>query len=167
MKRYVRVTGVVGACLIVFGLAGCRQPDGRLPSKVGEQFNKTEDISRDLQNLAGKATGAISDLHEDLGTMGPATPPADLSNQLASALDGALAGRKLSDQDARRLADTLFVVVTARDLSRKQIEQLGTDLGAELKKLGVQDPAVERVTTAAYKLQAAMTTNVKRWYHVL
>src|ERR1044072_3684761 len=133
MNQRVRISMEAVLCLAVGAVTGCRQPDGQIPVKEGEQINKTQDISRDLQNVAGKAAGAAGDLHDDLSTMNSTPPPRNLSQDITTALDGALAGKKLPDDEAKKLADTLFVVITARDLNRKQIEQINTELTEELK----------------------------------
>src|SRR5688572_4575362 len=99
MNQCVRLFMAAALCLAVGSVAGCRQPDGQIPSKEGEQINKTQDISRDLQNIAGKTAGAAGDLHDDLGTMNSNPPPRNLSQELTTALDSALAGKKLPDDE--------------------------------------------------------------------
>ena len=144
---------------------GCRQPDGTMPVPDGEQPNKIEDISRDLQNVAASDTNAPGELADDLSSVDPLKRPPEQITALSKHLGTALGGRQLSDADAEKMAHLLFVALAGRELSESQIEQVGADLRATLMSVGAEAQAAEQVSTAAQELTSAITRNKKRWYH--
>lgn len=166
MKRtaFHRCAFALSATLLVT-IAACKQPDGTIPTPTGEQPNKIEDISRDLQNLAAKDGNAPVELADDLSSLDPIQRPPDKITQLSKDLAGALAGRPLSDADARRVAELVFVAVSARELSESQIEQVSADLRTTLTGIGADAQAADRVSATATELASSITRNRKRWYH--
>jgi hypothetical protein len=166
MMRVMRSL-MLGAAVVILaiGAAGCRQADGEIPMPQGEDPNKIQDIARDLQNVAGGAADAATDLRDDLDGFPGMRPPA-LLRQLTAAVVEALQMKSLPDAQAQELARLLFVAVTAEELSPAQIEQLGNDLEAALASAGADGGAAARVEAAVTELQAAVTLNRKRWYHL-
>jgi hypothetical protein len=160
MKRLLLAL-VAAVCLS----AGCRQPEGTIPQPAGEQVNKTEDISRDLLAVARRENGAVNDLRDDLENLTGEQPPAHLVEGLSSGLETALAGKTVADDVAMKLATQLFVSVSARELSQRQIESLRTEVTATLTGIGVAPPQADTVATAVGEIQHAMTTNRRRWWH--
>jgi hypothetical protein len=144
---------------------GCKQPDGTMPAPTGEQPNKIEDISRDLQNLAAKDGNAPAELADDLSSLDSFQRPPEKITQLSKELAGALGGTSLSDADAKRVANLVFVAVSARELSESQIEKVSADLRTTLTSLGAQAQAADRVSATATELASSITRNRKRWYH--
>jgi hypothetical protein len=153
-----------GAALLLT-LAACRQADGAMPVPAGEQPNKVEDISRDLQNLTSGDANAPIELSDDLSSLDPLQRPAASITAISKDLGAALGGKTLSDADAKRIATLLFVALSARELSDAQIEQVGADLQTTLVAVGAETQAAARVSTAAKSLASEITRNQKRWYH--
>ena len=162
-------TGRCAALLLGAGLlltiAGCRQPDGTLPAPQGDQTNRIQDISRDLQNLAAKDANAPSELYDDLTYLEATPRPEPPLRELSQALASALGGTKLSDEDANTIANHLFVAVSGRDLSEAQVQKVGDDLRASLVEVGANPQAAERAAVATTALAGEVSENKKRWYH--
>lgn len=146
-------------------LSACRQPEGTIPQPAGEQVNKTEDISRDLLAVARRENGAVNDLRDDLGNLTGEQPPPHLVEGLSSGLETALAGKTVADDVAMKLATQLFVSVSARELSQRQIESLRKEVTATLTGIGVAAPQADTVATVVGEIQEVMTTNRRRWWH--
>ena len=164
-RSIVRTQGVAACAALLLMLAGCGQPDGTMPTPQGEQPGRIDDISRDLQNVAGKNPDAPAELFDDLTNLDPAPRPANRVKELSQALSDALADKPLPDAEAKRLAEVLFTAIAVRDLSESQIEQVGTNLREALVTIGAQAEVAERAKTAAVALASEVTQNKKRWYH--
>ena len=156
----------LGIAGILLGAAGCRQPIGEVPVPAGEQPNKIEDVGRDLQNVATGAPDAEADLREDLASLDSTPRPAELVDELAAALAAALAGTDPEVAEAEAVAQALFVVLTARDLSGAQVDEEAAGLGAALVAAGGDPMAADRAAAVAIALQAEITLNPRRWYHL-
>jgi len=166
MKRMTwRAAGVAACAVALLTLAGCRQPDGSVPAPQGEQTNRIDDISRDLQNVARNDSNAPAELLDDLTYLESVPRPPERLKELGDALSAALRGAKLPDTEAKRVATLLFQMVNARDLSESQIAQIGTDLRAALVMAGATPEAADRVALAGAALAGEVTQNKKRWYH--
>lgn len=152
--------------VLSLAVAGCRQSDGDVPQPQGEQVNKAEDLSRDLQAVASSQQGALNDLRDDLGNLSGQTPPAHLVGELSARLSTALAGTTLSDEAAMRLADKLFVATTARDLSERQQVMVRADVTGALTSAGVPQAKAEPVGEVVADIQTAIGENRKRWWHL-
>lgn len=152
--------------LVVTLAGGCRQADGVAPTPEGEQVNKIEDIGRDLQNIANGDAAAPGELLDDLRGLDETSRPEAIVKALAASLGTALQGRALPDESARALAAELFAASTGRDLSRRQINRIGTRITEILQSTGAPDAAVEAAATAATDLAADVTENRRRWYHL-
>lgn len=166
MRGRMRSTARAAAALmIVLAAAGCRQPDGVVPAPQGDQTNRIEDISRDLQNVANRDANAPAELLDDLTYLEPVPrPPAQLK-EFADSLAVALGGAKLPDPEARQMATLVFQLVAARDMSEAQIEQVATDLRELLVKVGAMPQPADRAAAAGSALAGEVTQNQKRWYH--
>ena len=165
MKRMTRRYAVIASAALLVTLASCKQPDGAMPVPTGEQPNKLADISRDLQNLAAKDANATTELSDDLSSIDPVRRSPESINELSQRLATALGGTALSDEDAARVANQLFVAMSAQELSRSQIEQVGTDLQTMLTGIGADAQAAAAVSTTAKELASTITRNRERWYH--
>ena len=156
--------------LVLFAVAamltGCRQPDGAVPAPQGESVNKTEDIRRDLLNLAAGDRAARQDLQVDLANLTGDGTPEHLAEQLSSDLEVALRGIQLTDEDSKQLAGSLYVVLAGRELSERQIELLRNQVTAHLADAGVDAEAAARVGEAAEQVQQAVGRNRRRWWHL-
>lgn len=160
-----RVAGVATSAVVLLTLAGCRQPDGSMPAPQGEQTNRVDDISRDLQNVARGDSNAPAELLDDLTDLESVPRPPARLKELADALSVALRGAKLPDPDAKRISTLIFQMVAARELSEVQIAQTGSDLRDALVKVGATPAAADSVSSAGSALAGEVTENKKRWYH--
>lgn len=163
--RMMGAVRLAAALTVVLALAGCRQPDGEVPAPHGDQVNRIEDLSRDLQNLARQDADAPAELLDDLINLEPVPRPEDQLKALADALAAALAGATLPDADAREISTLVFQLVAAREMSESQIEQVSSDLRDLLVKAGAMPEPAERAAAAAADLAGEVTKNRKRWYH--
>jgi hypothetical protein len=159
-----RIVFVVAVAVASAAMSGCRQPDGAVPKQDEEQVNRTADLSRDLQNVARGDQNAVNDLADDLQVIGRLPAPPERVRELAGALQTALAGKTISDEAARRLADSLFVVMAARQLSERQVETLQTEITIQAKAAGADDARAANIANAVARLQGDVTANRKRWY---
>jgi hypothetical protein len=147
-------------------VAGCRQSDGTISEPRGEQINKADDISRDLQGVAAAEQGAAKDLRDDLGNLSGEPPPDHLVGELANRLNQALSGTTLSEAAAKAIAEKLFVASTARDLSERQQAMLRTEVTTVLTSAGVPQAKAEPVADVVDEIQTAIGENRKRWWHL-
>jgi hypothetical protein len=159
------MASIAAAVLLALTLAGCRQPEGSMPAPQGEQNNRIDDISRDLQNLANSDANAPAELLDDLTYLEPVPRPPARLKELADSLAVALRGTKLPDAEARQMATLVFQLVAARDMSESQIAQVGSNLRDALVKAGGQPEPAERAAAAGVTLAGEITQNKKRWYH--
>jgi hypothetical protein len=145
-------------------LAACRQPDGTMPMPDAEQVDRIEDLSRDLQNVAAGNETAAKELADDLEVIGRMPVPAERVQELVRALETSLQGKTLSEDAAKRLAESMFLVMSARQLSDRQIETLQTEVTTQVKALGADEAAATNVASAAGRLQEDVRGNRRRWY---
>jgi|SRR5688572_22345913 len=160
-----RVACAAATAALLLTLTGCRQPDGTLPAPQGDQANRVDDISRDLQNVARNDSNAPAELLDDLTYLESVPRPPERLKAMADALSAALRGSKLPDAEAKRVATLVFQMVAARELSEAQIAQLGSELRDGLVKAGAMPEAAQRVSSAGAALAGEVTENKKRWYH--
>lgn len=165
MKRILlqwRAALAVAACVCV--VASCKQPEGKMPTPTGDQPNRIVDVSHDLRNVARKDSSAPSELLDDLTTLnGAPRSPARLK-ALGDALVSALGGKNLPDETAKKIADFLFVLISAGDLSRSQIQDVGAQLRETLISVQVTPDQADLASGAAIALANEVTTNHRRWY---
>jgi hypothetical protein len=164
-RRTRRLAGGAVSAVLVMALAGCRQPDGSMPLPAGEQTNRVDDISRDLQNVARSDSSAPAELLDDLTYLESVPRPPERLKELGDALTASLRGGTLPDPEAKRVSTLIYQMVAARDLSESQIAQIGTDLRETLVKAGSTPEAADRVAAAGSALAGEVTQNKKRWYH--
>jgi hypothetical protein len=153
------------ALLAAVFLVACRQPEGTVPEPAGEQANKTEDISRDLMAVAEQDQSGVADLKNDLENLTGLQPPPHLVDDLSTHLASALAGSKLAEDSAMKLANHLFVALAARELNERQVTLLQHEVRNTLMSVGVPQPKAEPVTEAVAEIQRAITANRRRWWH--
>jgi hypothetical protein len=159
----MRFTTMVLLAAALLG-AGCRQPEGTIPQPAGEQANKTDDISRDLLAVARQDEQGLADLQSDLANLTGDETPRHLLENLVMRLNDALAGTQLTEETARTLARHLFVTISVRELSERQVETLRKEVASTLAAAGVPPPKAEPVAAAVAEIQQAVTTNRRRWW---
>ncbi len=151
---------------LVLCAAACRQADGPMPTPSADQNNEIGDIARDMVNVVNKDPQAAEDLRSDLskyGTDAEETAQIDaLAQEMAKVLDGA----RLDDQTAQRLASTLWITVTAKQLSTRQVDGLGREVKNALASAGVAEDRAQPIANRLGDVQRVITDNPKRWYQV-
>jgi hypothetical protein len=145
---------------------GCRQADGPMPTPNREQANEIGDIARDLINVANKDPQAPDELRGDIAKYGSNDAAVQQMSDLAREVSQALAGARLDDQSAQNLATTLWVGLTARELSERQVETLGRDVKAALASTGVPEDRAQSIADRLNAVQKTITANPRRWYQV-
>jgi hypothetical protein len=166
MKETTWRIGAAAICAaVLLTLAGCRQPEGAMPAPQGEQPNRIDDISRDLQNVARNDSNAPAELLDDLTSLEAVPRPPERLKALADTLTTALRGSKLPDEEAKRVATLVFQLVAARELNETQIAQIGSELRDALVKVGATPERAQPAAAAAMALASEVTENKKRWYH--
>jgi PBP1b-binding outer membrane lipoprotein LpoB len=156
--------GFIGAAVLI--MSGCRQPDGPVPAPNANVQEELVDVTRDLQYIAVRRDPqAPQDLAADLGKYaGQSGKPAveELSRRTA----GAVAGSQLSEQAAQRLTHNLWLAITARDISERQIESLQNDTQALLMSVGVAEDRAHEVALQVGEVQRTVTNRPRRWYEL-
>ena len=163
MPTSVRLVLVLALSLVV---CGCRQADGPTPTPTREQSNEIGDITRDLINVANKDPQAPEELRTDIAKYGSNDEAVQQMNGLAQEVSQALAGARLDEQAAHNLANTLWVGLTARDLSERQVETLGRDVKTALASTGVPEDRAQSIANRLSAVQKTVTANPRRWYQV-
>jgi hypothetical protein len=70
----------------------------------------------------------------------------------------------LSEQAAQQLAHDLWLAVSAREMSERQVEALQMDLQTVLVSAGVPEANVAPVLEQVEEVQRLVTNRPKRWY---
>jgi hypothetical protein len=144
---------------------GCRQPDGRLPTPTQSAQEDLHDISRDLTYIAtGSDPAAPNDLADDLRKYVTRDEAVPVVEELSRRTAGAVANKKLPDQTAQRLAHTLWLSITATEISERQAEGLQNDTQSMLVSIGVADGEAEQVAAQVGEVQRAVSRRQRRWY---
>lgn len=163
MTSHVRCTLLIAASL---SIAGCRQADGPLPTPSQERQNEIGDISRDLQSIARRDAEGANDLTEDLGKYAEAPAVRAAVDELSRRTVAAVEGSTLTEQTAQRLAHNLWLAISAREISERQVETLQNDLQGLLMSAGVAEERAEPVAQQVEEIQRLATTRPKRWYEL-
>ncbi len=154
--------------LFALVFTGCSQPDGPVPPLVDENLNVVSDISRDLLNLAEQHPSALVELTDDLNYLTRLTPsfPSESLERMAMALERALLDSTVTEEQAQQIAEILFTVMTARQLSEAQIAIIKNEFLVVLKVVGVKEIEATEVGVAVQKFQEVVTENQRMWYHI-
>jgi hypothetical protein len=137
-----------------------------MPTIDEETSNRLGDVARDLRSVANGETDARKDLADDLRVFAieeadALTAVDDLARQVADAL----AGKPLTDEQARVIAEDLFTSTAARELSPRQVEALRTETAAGLVAAGVPEETARNVAAQVDIVQQAVA-RPRRWYEV-
>jgi hypothetical protein len=161
MKSVVRA----GLVLLPLVAAGCRQPDGPVPTPNENAQDDLHDISRDLTYIANASDPAApNDLAYDLRKYATRDEAVPVVEELSRRTAGVLANKKLPEQTAQRLAHTLWLSISATEISERQIEGLQNDTQSMLVSIGVADAEAEQVAAQVGEVQRAVTRRQRRWY---
>jgi hypothetical protein len=160
-------SAVCAAVLILLALvaAGCRQPDGPLPTPNQQAQDDLYDISRDLAYIAtGSDPAAPTDLAYDLRKYVTRDEAVPVVEELSRRTAGAVANKTLPEQTAQRLAHTLWLAITATESSDRQVEALQNDAQSMMVSIGVADTEAAQVAAQVGEVQRAVTRRQRRWY---
>ena len=164
MRSRARYVLVVVAGL---SLGACRQADGPLPAPSQAVQEELVDVTRDLQNVAASSDPqAPQDLVDDLQKYAQRPSARPAVNELSRRTASVIAGVNLTEQDAQRLAHTLWLSVAARELSERQIGTLQNDLQALLMSVGVTEANAQQVAAQVGDVQGVVTNRPRRWYEL-
>ena len=147
--------------------AGCRQPDGPLPTPKGEEVpNRLADLSRDLMAVARGETQAKQDFADDLRVFARTPGGEKVAVEFGLGLGDAVHGAKLTEQSAQQLAHTSWTVVGATELSERQSKALVADLKSQLLALGVPEDKSAAASAQVEAVQKTISTRPRRWYEI-
>jgi hypothetical protein len=155
---------IVAAALIT----GCRQADGPMPAPDANIQKELVDVTRDLENVANNNPDGPEELAYDLrkyvSDKRPQAVPAvdELSRRTAQVLPNT----KLTPESAQRLAQSLWVSVTAAELSERQVETLQEDVQSLLVSVGVAEQNAQQVAAQVGDVQRAVGDRPRRWYEL-
>jgi hypothetical protein len=151
--------------VVLLAGAGCRQPDGAVPTPSPDAKEDLSDISKDLTYIAtGSDPAAPDDLAYDLRKYTERENGIRAVDELSRRTASAVAGKKLPEQTAQRLAHTLWLSIVATEISDRQVEGLQNDTQSMLMSIGVVDQQAEQVAAQVGEVQRAVTERVRRWY---
>lgn len=151
---------------LAIGAAACRQPDGPTPSPARDQQNEIRDIAKDMLNVINSDPDGAGDLSSDISKYGPNPEATEASRELARRLIEVLPSARLDEQTAQRLAHSLWVGLTAKELSARQVEAVKNEVRDVLRGAGVEEPSADAVAQQLGAVQEEITNNPKRWYQV-
>jgi hypothetical protein len=154
------------ALVLTVGAAACRQADGPIPQPARDQTNEIGDIARDMINVVNKDPQAGDDLRSDLSKYGQNKEASAKASELAVQIAQALPGARLDDATAQKLAHTMWIGVTAKQLSERQIGALQKDLKDTLTLAGVEESRAQPVADKLGEVQKATSENRRRWYQM-
>lgn len=157
--------GCVLVLILLLVAAGCRQPDGPMPTPSPDAQEDLSDISRDLTYIAtGSDPAAPQDLSADLLKYVARDSVMPVVEELSRRTAGAVANTKLPEQTAQRLAHTLWLAIASREISERQVEALQNDTQSMLMSIGVADEQAQQVAAQVGEVQRTVTDRVRRWY---
>ena len=165
MKLEIRFAFVMALLLA----AGCRQPDGPVPTPTAEGEREIGDIARDLNSIAsGRDPQAPKDLADDLRRYvedkRPAAVPA--VDELARRTAALLPTKNLATQTSQQLARNLWLSIMARELSDRQVEKLQNDTQSLLVSVGIAEEQAKPVAAQVGDVHKAVTDRARRWYEL-
>jgi hypothetical protein len=163
----MRSTVLIAALILVaVSATACRQGDGPVPAPNPIVQEELIDVRRDLENAASANPDAPEELAHDLRkyVIRPSATAAvdELSRRTASVLSKS----KLTEQSAQQLAHNLWVTVSARELSERQVETLQNEMQSLLMSVGVAEQNAQQVAAQVGDVQRAVGDRPRRWYEL-
>ena len=150
--------------VLALSFAACRQADGPVPTPDAATQNEIDDMSRDLLGIAARDAESQKYLADDLHKYTDVASNLPAFDELARSTSGVVAGAKLSEQAAKQLALDLWLAVSAREMSERQVEALQMDLQTVLVSAGVPEPDAQPVVAQVEEVQRLVTARPRRWY---
>jgi hypothetical protein len=159
------ITCVAGVALALF-ITGCRQPDGPLPKPNAEQQNEIGDLSRDILAVAGGDRQAVKDMSDDMAHLDRSETAKPLVLEMNARVARAVAGKKLTAEQALNLANQLYLTFAGTALSGRQVAKIQDDVRTQLTQIGAAQEAVTPVVDQIAAIQKVVTTTQKRWWQI-
>src|ERR1044071_7392162 len=119
-------------CVVcALAVSGCRMADGPMPVPAGDVANRLDDLRRDLGDVVAGHQEAPKDFADDLMVFidteqKPDAVPA--IRELARQICDAAKAIQLKEASAPPLLRQMWIAVSARELSEKQVTQLQADV---------------------------------------
>ena len=151
--------------------AGCRQPDGPLPTPSDDETaNRLYDLSRDLEEIARGSEAERQGFVDDLLIFADPHRPEALeavSKFGTRLVEGVPRGTPLPPESTKQLVRTCWTLVAATQLSDRQLKQLQGELAPLLSSIGIPQDRVDGLVADLPALQRAVSTRPRRWYEIL
>ena len=164
MRSRARYVLIVMAGL---SLGACRQADGPIPAPDQDVQGELVDVTHDLENIAAsRDPQAPKDLADDLRRYVSRSNAEAAVDELSQRTATVLAGVNLTEQVAQRLTHSLWLSVTARELSERQVETLQNDVQSLLMSEGIAEENAQQVAAQIGEVQDAVTDRQRRWYEL-
>ncbi len=151
---------------LAVSLAACRQPDGPTPTPTEDAKDEIGEMARDMINVINREPEAEAELTSDVSKYASDVEAVDASRELARRLMEVLPTARLDEGAAQRLAHTLWMGVTATEMSERQVGAMQDDVREILRGAGVEEPRADAVAQQLGVVQQRITNNPKRWYQV-
>lgn len=145
-------------------LGACRQADGPVAKPDANTEEELGDVKKDLLNVAGGNPSGPDDLRHDITKYARRDSEAPAIDELSRRTASVIAGKKLDDQTAARLAHSLWTAIMARDISERQVETLQGEVQSVLVSVGVAEPQAQQVAAQVGVIQKQVSNRPKRWY---
>ena len=157
--------GFIGASVLI--LAGCRQPDGQVPTPDAVVQEELGDVARDLQSIAAaRDPEAPKNQADDLRKYAQRPSAVPEVDELSRRTADAVTRSQLTEQAAQRLTHNLWLAVAARDISERQVESLQNDTHSLLVSAGIAENRADQVAVQVGEVQRAVTSRPRRWYEL-
>jgi hypothetical protein len=160
----LRSIAAAAALVLLCFAAACSQSDGPMPTPQEDTANRLHDIARDLQNIAGGDKEGPKDFQDDLLAFLDSGEPHAQAQELSRRVSTSVAGKRMPDDVAAKLANQLWVAVAARELSSRQISTLQNDVQSTMQGVGVSAENAQQVAAQVGDVQKTLTHRHRRWY---
>jgi hypothetical protein len=138
-----------------------------MPTPAGDEPNRIQDLSRDLQNIARGDAQAPGEFKDDLVTLTSEKPDAlGAAQAMADRTAAAVTGASLPTATADQLAQQLWFTFKARTISERQITQLQSDVRNTLTSAGAGPDKIQPVVDQVAEVQKALNEAPRRWYQL-
>lgn len=163
-KQHFFVAVVILVLAVV--AAGCRQVDGPILTPTESLRDEIGDVAQDVLNVANQNPQAPQELADDLRKFSPTPEAEPQALELARRISDVLPGRTVSEHDAEGMARALWLGISARELSGRQVESLQDELHVILVSAGAPEEGADSVTAQLGEVQKIVTMRTKRWYEL-
>jgi hypothetical protein len=164
MSMTSRLIPAAACVLLLLSASACSQSDGPLPVADDETADRLKDLTKDLLNVAGGDRTAPQELSDDVAEFVETPPAVAAARALATRTTTALRNTKLTNAQAARLANDIWIAVAATQLSSNQQKSIQADAKTQLASAGAAADNGQAVADAIGAAQKTVTTRKRRWY---